>query len=180
MPKSELDTFKVIRYSFFFALSIVVIFIVSFLLVFNTFFVIDESVAVSTMGPGQNNEERFPGHIIVVDSATVANLINSEEFLTLQTSIDGTSTIPLTSLFIGVKSSGGTVRLNSTGPRIAPGENSGDVLTLVGLSDTDKVEFMPGNGLVMSASVTLGESDIVKFKWDADTVEWYMITSDTK
>ena len=98
---------------------------------------------------------------------------------TVQTGLDGTTTIPLTSLYIKLESNGGDVSANGN-PRIAAGRTSGDILILEGTSDVNKLIFANGNGLSMSASVTLGDKDILAFIWNNTLNEWIMLFSDTK
>jgi len=175
------DAITIMKYSAIGTVIMLITFILCFCLVFRTFFVVDESDAITTGGAGQLNQEIFPGDVMVVNKATVDDLVEAQQFLTLQTGLDGTTTIPLTSLYIGVSSDGGDVMIDPiTGPRIAAGDESGDVLTLIGLSNTDKILLEDGNGLSMSTSVTLGEGDTLTLKWNEDESLWEMITSDTK
>lgn len=44
----KIDVFKILRYSFFLALAMFVIFVISFLLIFNTFYVVEEVGAIPT------------------------------------------------------------------------------------------------------------------------------------
>ena len=106
-------------------------------------------------------------------------VLDANKQSTIQTGIDGTTTIPLTSLYIKVESDGGDVTVTAD-PRIANGEVDGDLLILQGTSDTDKLIFENGNGMAMSTSVTLGDRDKLAVRWDADNVEWNMEYSDMK
>lgn len=182
MTKEDLtkdDMFRIIRYVFIgvmFTSIMVVSFLFWFLL---TFYEVKITDAITLGGPGQTNEEMVPGNLTVVNTASVDDLIATEEFLTTQTGIDGTTTIPLTSLYIGVESNNGDVTITAD-PQIAAGAISGDILTMIGTSNTKKIIFEDGRGLSMSTAVTVGEGDILTLKWDAVDNVWEMVSSDTK
>ena len=51
------DVFKMIRYSFLFAMAMFIVFVMSFLIIFHVFFEIDESQAITTGGPTDKNTD---------------------------------------------------------------------------------------------------------------------------
>lgn len=87
--------------------------------------------------------------------------------------------VTLTSLYIRCESNGGAVNITAN-PQIAVGFEDGERLTLEGTSDTNTLQFDDGNGLSMSASVILGDKDILEFTWNNTASLWIMAGSDTK
>ena len=173
------DMFRILKFilwGIFGGISLLIICVIAYALLFTTPV---DSEAITIGGPGQANEEMIPGDLTVMNKATVVDLVASEEFETIQTGIDGLTTIPLTSLYISIESSGGDVSVTAD-PQIAAGAVSGDVLTLKGLSDINKIILQNGNGMLMSTPITIGLGDTFKFKWDAVNNLWTKSSGDTK
>ena len=76
-------------------------------------------------------------------------------------------------------SDGGEVNI-TTNPQIVAGKVDGQIIILKGTSDVNTIIFEDGNGLSMSASVTLGNKDILSFYWDSSDSLWIMLYANTK
>lgn len=115
-------------------------------------------------------------------SASTGNTVVTNNFI-LTPSGDNTITaaggVTVTNAIMRVQSDGGEVNI-TVNPQIADGASDGQFVILQGLSDTDTLIFEDGNGLSMSASVTLGLDGILVFIWDSGDDNWIMVTSDTK
>lgn len=80
---------------------------------------------------------------------------------------------------VRVAGDGGAIDITAN-PQIAAGIVDGQLLIIQGTHDTNTVKFDDGTGLAMSASVTLGDQDILEFIWDSGDSEWIMRNSDSK
>jgi hypothetical protein len=77
------------------------------------------------------------------------------------------STADLSTQFI--QGSGGAVTVTAN-PRISAGTTVGQILILVGRSDTNTVTLANGNGLSQNGDVVLGEDSVIAYLWDG--VSW--------
>jgi len=66
---------------------------------------------------------------------------------------------------IFVKGSGGPINVTAN-PRIAAGTAVGQILKLVGRSDTDTLTLANGNGLSLNGDITLLADDVIVLFWD--------------
>lgn len=76
-----------------------------------------------------------------------------------------------------IQGSGGAVDITAN-PQIAAGTIAGQILKLTGQSNTNTVKIDNGDGVVLSASITLGDDDKADFIWDG--TNWVGDGSDAK
>lgn len=74
---------------------------------------------------------------------------------------------------IYVQGSGGAVTI-SANPKIAAGNQDGDLLLVVGRSDSNTVTIANGNGVSQNGAITLRVDDSILYSWD--TTNWVEVS----
>lgn len=94
---------------------------------------------------------------------TVTGTRASPTSITAVGGITPTSGIALETIFI--QGSGGAVDVTAN-PQIAAGTVVGQILRLIGRSDTNTVLLENGTGLSLNGNITMGDDDMINFFWD--------------